>query len=152
MNMRRTVLALALAAGFGSLGSPGASAQGVQLFAVLNGGNEIDSAGYAVAGDPNGFGAASVILTSTSRLCFSILVHGIDTPTLAHIHEQFAGRNGSIVVDLVPPNQGNNGTSAGCVSGINTTLIERIRATPSRFYVNVHTTNFPGGAVRGQLF
>ncbi len=29
--------------------------------------------------------------------------------------------------------------------------IDAILANPSGFYINVHTTDFPGGAIRGQL-
>jgi len=31
-------------------------------------------------------------------------------------------------------------------------LIKQIRDEPKGFYLNIHTAEFPGGAVRGQLF
>ena len=80
------------------------------------------------------------------------MVQLIGSPVAAHIHEGEAGENGPIVVPLTPPAAGNPGTSAGCVSGVDAGLLTRIRATPNRFYVNVHTGAFPAGAVRGQLF
>jgi hypothetical protein len=129
----------------------GASAQGTQHFAVLSGGNEVSTTGDANAGDQDGSGAAAVIVLS-SRICFSILVTRIATPTLAHIHEEEAGQNGPIVVNLNPPATGNPGTSSGCVPVNNAALLTRIRETPNQFYVNVHNTPFPSGALRGQLF
>ena len=43
------------------------------------------------------------------------------------------------------------GLSFGCEHGLSRTLLRRIRGNPEAFYVNVHTTDFPDGAVRGQL-
>ncbi len=43
------------------------------------------------------------------------------------------------------------GMLSGCVSGVDPALIGEIIANPAGYYVNVHTTPFPGGAVRGQL-
>jgi hypothetical protein len=40
--------------------------------------------------------------------------------------------------------------SGGCVSAARD-LIKTIRMNPSNYYVNVHTTDFPDGAIRGQL-
>jgi hypothetical protein len=128
-----------------------AVAQGVQLFAVLNGGNEVGSTGKASAGDPDGSGAASVIVAGPGEICVAIEVTGLDKPNAAHIHEAVAGENGDIVVPLTAPSQGNPGTAAGCTK-VAQKLIGRIVAEPSRFYVNVHTGKFPAGAVRGQLF
>ena len=91
-------------------------------------------------------------LVAADRLCFAILVDHIDPPTLAHIHEGAAGTNGPIVVTWSRQPIGDPGVSAGCVPGIDPALVERIRRTPSEFYVNVHTGPFPAGAVRGQLF
>ena len=40
---------------------------------------------------------------------------------------------------------------AGEDKSIDAALIALINATPSNFYVNLHTTAFPGGIIRGQL-
>lgn len=128
------------------------AALATEHFAVLRGGNEVSPTGQANAGDQDGFGTASVVIVGPSQICFSIIVDQIGTPVAAHIHENVAGQNGPIVVPLTPPTTGNPGTSAGCVPRIGANLIARLRADPSRFYVNVHTAAFPAGAVRGQLF
>ena len=147
MLLRTLTLASALALGYAG----GAAAQGIQHFATLNGGNEVSPAGAAASGDPDGSGAA-VVLVRGNGVCFAILVQNIGPPTMAHIHEAEAGANGQIRVNLVPPATGNPGASSGCVGGIGAGLLTRLRATPNQFYVNVHNAAFPAGAVRGQLF
>ncbi|MPZ55060.1 MAG: CHRD domain-containing protein [Rhizobiales bacterium] len=151
MAMRDRFLALAVLAGV-MCGASAASAQGMHFFAVLNGGNEVTNAGAANAGDPNGYGTAHVMFAGSGRLCFGISVNAVSKPTAAHIHENVAGANGPIVVPLTPPSAGSPGTSSGCVSDIASALLNRIRNTPGNFYVNVHTGQFPAGAIRGQLF
>jgi hypothetical protein len=109
-------------------------------------------------GDQNGFGAATVILRPglNPKLCWSIVVSGIDTPTAAHIHQANAGLNGPIRVALTPPEDGsgnpsgNPGTSSGCTLA-NSTIVAALPNDPSAFYINVHTGAFAGGAPRGQL-
>ena len=152
MTAHRILATLAALAGLSVFGASAASAQGVQLFAVLSGGNEVSPTGQAAAGDLDGSGAASVILVAADQLCFSILVNHLDQPAMAHIHEGRAGTNGPIVVNLAPPTTGDPGPSSGCVPNVDPNLLERIHRTPSKFYVNVHTGAFPAGAVRGQLF
>jgi CHRD domain len=122
-----------------------------QLSTVLLGGNEVSDAGAANAGDPDGSGTATVLIRDTdATLCYAILVTGIDTPTLAHIHEGAAGTNGPILVPLNPPT-GDPGVVSDCITGVDATLLNNIRQNPLGFYVNVHTDAFPSGAVRGQL-
>jgi hypothetical protein len=123
------------------------------FFAVLSGGNEVSAEGVANAGDQNGRGSATVLIDiDRSTICFGISVTSITTPTAAHIHRGGIGKNGNIVVNLTPPSSGGPGSSSGCVRGVSQSLIRSILDNPSNFYVNVHTGDFPGGAVRGQLF
>jgi hypothetical protein len=151
MNIRVTCLAALIAAAAAVAGASPASAQAVQFFAVLAGGNEVSGAGAADAGDPDGSGVAAAQIISSPEICLAVVVVRINAPTLMHIHEETAGENGGIVVHFTPPTAGNPGTSSECVEAP-AAVIARIRSTPSRFYVNVHTGAFPGGAVRGQLF
>ena len=58
--------------------------------------------------------------------------------------------NGPIVVPLSQPTTGDPGASSGCTRA-DADLAQDIQRHPKRYYVNVHTTDFPGGAARGQL-
>lgn len=102
-------------------------------------------------GDPNGRGVAAVIVDpADGRLCFTIGVARIQLPALAaHVHAGRATEAGPVVVTLIPPDA--TGTSAGCVDGVDRALLRAIKRQPRAYYVNVHTTAFPDGAVRGQL-
>ena len=132
-------------------GQPSVQATVPPLFAVLLGGSEVSETGDANAGDPDGYGSATVIIRGTT-LCFGITVDGVDQPILAHIHQAPAGVNGDIVIPLIPPPNGNPGTSSRCIHGLDAALLTDIQSHATGFYVNVHTENFPAGAVRGQLF
>ena len=122
----------------------GSSTGGVTLTATLLGENEVPPA------DPDGSGTAVVTLNSGQGVvCFEISVSNIALPaTGAHIHQGEAGVNGPIVVTLTPPDE--SGTSSGCVEA-DRGLLKDIRKNPAGYYVNVHTTEFPGGAIRDQL-
>ena len=99
--------------------------------------------------DLDGSGFASIRLNpGHGRVCWEISVSNLATPVAAHIHAAPAGVNGPIVVSLGTPT---GGSSSGCTTGIDRALIQDIIKNPSQYYVNVHTTEFPGGAVRGQL-
>lgn len=151
-----TVCAAALL-GLAALAPSPAFAQGVSMFAVLVGGNEVGAGGAANAGDPDGFGTVTIIVHPTpldplnEQLCFGIALRGIDTPTAAHIHVGKAGVNGAVQVALLAPTAGNPGTSSRCVNAPNA-LVSNLTSRPSNYYVNVHTAAFPNGALRGQLF
>jgi hypothetical protein len=104
------------------------------------------------ATDADGSGTAKLRLDAAKkRVCFTIRVKNVDDVVAAHIHA--GGKsvaNGSIVVDLITsPADGPKFT--GCTKNVKKSLIRKILKHPRRYYVNVHTMDNPGGAVRGQL-
>ncbi len=88
----------------------------------LNGRQEVGDA-RGVVGDKNGRGEAYVlgIDGDATTLCYGLTVDKIGTAVAAHIHQGAAGSNGPVV------------------------------ANPADYYVNVHTAQYPNGAIRGQL-
>jgi hypothetical protein len=121
-------------------------------FAVLAGGYEVSPVdGKAGTGDPDGRGSATVMIHGTRTLCYGLTVSGITKPVAAHIHKGGPGMNGPVVIPLVEPGRGNPGAEGRCLRGLNARLLADIQARPHGYYVNVHTEQFPAGAVRGQL-
>ena len=116
----------------------------VPLVARLTGAAEVPPA------DPDGTGTAAITINlgglNPGTICYDVAVAGIGPATAAHIHQGVAGANGPVLVTLNPPT---SGSSSNCVQDfVNAPLIA---ANPAGFYVNIHNTEFPNGAVRGQL-
>jgi len=103
------------------------------------------------SGDADGSGSALITVNLGQReVCYDLSVSNIVLPaTASHIHRAEPGVRGPIVVPLVAP--GSSGESAGCVSEVDRALLEDILTSPESFYVNVHTSDYAAGAVRGQL-
>ncbi|GAA6525454.1 CHRD domain-containing protein [Intrasporangium sp. DVR] len=99
-------------------------------------------------GDPDGSGTAHVwVNIGQSQVCYHLVVADLDPVIGAHIHSAPAGVSGPIVVPLAAPV---SGSSEGCVD-VDRDLAKAILKAPQVFYVNVHTTVYPAGAIRGQL-
>jgi len=83
-----------------------------------------------------------------NQVCWNLSVQKLQgTVTQAHIHRSPAGTAGPIVLALSPPT---GGSSSGCKS-VGPPLARGIVKSPDAYYVNVHTTRFPEGEIRGQL-
>jgi hypothetical protein len=101
------------------------------------------------AGDPDGTGTAVIRIRDDGQVCYRISVQNLALPTTgAHIHRGPAGGTGPIVVPFTAPDA--SGTSSGCTAA-DAALVNEIKSTPANFYANVHTREFPAGAVRAQL-
>lgn len=128
-----------------------AKAPSTFLTARLSGANEVPAPGGHAVGDPQGKGVA-LVRVKGNRVSFSVSFSGIAAPTLGHIHEGKAGVNGAVKVTLfgtaLPATVD---AAAGAVHIDDAALARSIRTNPNGFYVNLHSAEFPGGAVRGQL-
>jgi CHRD domain len=132
------LLAMMLVAG------PALASHKAFLFTRMTGAKEIPPA------DEDGNGAAGIkINLDTSTVCWALRVEDITLPaTAAHIHEGTKDETGDIVVTLSPPDA--TGHSRGCTTA-DSALLADIAENPGAYYVNVHNSDFPGGAIRGQL-
>jgi hypothetical protein len=124
---------------------------GTELTAAMTGLTEVP------VGDPDGTGSASIRLIRNAGIaCFTLTVSNIQLPaTASHIHKAPVGQAGNVVIPLTPAPD-SSGSSKGCVSvltagKVDRALVNAILDTPSDYYVNVHTSDHPAGAVRGQL-
>ena len=158
MKQRRLFAALLFAAlaalalaGPASAAKIGGADQGGRPFStVLTGEAEVTNEGVPNQGDLDGTGSATITVNpGQGEVCYELSVEDITLPAIgAHIHEGVAGENGPIVVELVPPDA--NGVSSGCTQ-VSRELALEIIQDPENYYVNVHTSDFPAGALRGQL-
>jgi len=96
------------------------------------------------AGDPDGFGIAHLEIDSVAlTINWNIVVNNILLPpTGAHIHQGVAGTNGPVRVDFSSMLSG---------SGLFDADLAGVLADPSGWYVNIHNSAHPGGAIRGQI-
>jgi len=121
------------------------------LTARLSGRQEVPVAGGPAVGDPDG-SATAVLRVQGNRVTFALSWRGIGTPTLGHIHQGAAGVNGAVKVLFFGTPMPDTATAAtGAVTVDDPAIADAIRANPRGFYVNLHSAQFPGGAVRGQL-
>jgi hypothetical protein len=122
-----------------------ASAAETTLTATLAGVMEGDN-----PGDPDGTGTASIVIDpAAGTACWDLSATGIEPVTQSHIHVGAAGVSGDVVVPLDV--DGFTGTSEGCTSDVDDAVLQAVLDNPAGHYVNLHTADFPPGAIRGQL-
>jgi hypothetical protein len=103
----------------------------------------------AADGDPDGTGTASIIIDpDTGEVCWDLTVENIADATASHIHVGAEGQSGDVVVPLDA--DGFSGSSSDCADASDADLAA-IVADPAGYYVNIHTEDYPAGAIRGQL-
>jgi hypothetical protein len=124
----------------------------VYFGAALNGRNEVRGApGSPAVGDPDGK-AVELLRIQGNQVSFALKWQGISAPTAGHIHLGATGTNGAVEIPFfgsaVP---GNLTAAVGKVTVGDVALLNSIKSNPAGFYANIHTAEFPGGAVRGQL-
>jgi hypothetical protein len=116
------------------------AASSYSLAASLDGSQEVPPTGSP------GTGAADLTANGAgTALHIDLTVSGLSsTITASHIHQGAAGSNGPVMIGL---------------GSFTTRLVQDVALTPDQLsgmllgqtYVNVHTTTFPGGEIRGQI-
>ena len=120
-----------------------AAAADMHAKATLTGAAEVPG-----PGDPDGGGMVQVTLDpDKNEVCYDLTVTKIDEATAAHIHEGAVGKDGPVKVGLDTPK---DGSAKGCKSA-DAAVVKDMMANPANYYVNIHSKDFPKGAVRGQL-
>lgn len=118
---------------------------GAPRITTLTGATEVSIDGQLNAGDPDGIGAAAIwINPGQGQLCWETSYTNITEPFIAHIHQAVAGAVGVAIVTLDP-------ITSGCTTAVHETLLKELIQNPHSYYINIHTPDFPGGALRGQL-
>jgi hypothetical protein len=101
-------------------------------------------------GDDDGTGSAEFTLKpQKGKVCFVIEFQDIDDPTAGHIHKGLKGDDGPIKVTLFD-GEAQSSPIDDCVKA-EEKQINKIGKNPERYYVNLHNSAFPDGAIRGQL-
>ena len=130
----------AAAPGAVATGGDAAVADPTYLAATLDGKSETPAA------DPDGAGAFKArLFVHDGKLCYTLTSANLSTLTMAHIHVGAVGVAGDPVFTLIP-----NVPTETCLK-IDTALATKIATQPDAYYVNIHTNDYPNGAIRGQL-
>jgi hypothetical protein len=136
------IAGIAVASGVVVASSAPARADRVRFTAAMTAEEEVPEPGPA-----GGRGTAEVIVDEAEeQLCYVLAYEGIGEPTAAHVHRGGPGTAGPVVVDFAFDENGNE----ACIEADRPAL-RSILDDPAGHYVNVHTADHPGGAIRGQL-
>ncbi|PAZ17564.1 hypothetical protein CLM62_02270 [Streptomyces sp. SA15] len=134
--------------GFAATTIPASAAEdtGTILAAGLRGANEVS------AGDRDG-AALQFVKVDGDKVSVAVQWRGTDKPTALHIHQGAKGTNGDVKIDFTKllGGKGKGRSVTGTVEVKDAALLDALKTDPNSFYANLHTAEFPGGAVRGQL-
>ena len=155
MRLRQPFVALlaALALLLALAAAPASASDARIYFLHLTGAKEATAtcAPPTVCGDPDASGVAVLlVIPSRDTVCFATAWRDIDgTVVAAHIHPAPVGVPGPVAVPLFSGSFAGTGHTAGCVPANG--FADDIVANPEGFYMNIHSTVFPPGAIRDQL-
>lgn len=107
--------------------------------ATLNGTNSVPSNSSTATG------SATLTYNMTTKIFTIVVTHSIASPTNGHIHKAAAGETGPPAFAFTSFTSPINLTSEALDAA------EEADLNAGLYYVNIHTTEFPGGEIRGQL-
>ncbi|MGK5731602.1 CHRD domain-containing protein [Streptomyces sp. URMC 124] len=143
-------IAFAVVPGDGGDGDGSGRQDAVSFAAGLTGANEVPAADGKATGDRDGQ-ALAFLRVRGDEVAYAFSFRGIATPTAAHLHQGGRGENGDVRIPFFARKLPDGRSSAtGTVKVTDRKVLEALKTRPDGFYFNLHTGEFPGGAVRGQ--
>jgi hypothetical protein len=146
--MRRSAAFLAWAAALSLLVAAPAAALTVTYSLNMTGIQEVPG-----PGDSDGLATGTLTINdATGDISWSFTFSNILAPSDMHIHGPggSAGSSANVFVNLGTATTGGLGTLINSTT-TSATNAQAITGNPTDFYVNIHNSGFPNGAVRGQL-
>ena len=127
----------------------GASTSAATYSVALTGNAKVGKVRAAgLGGDLDGTGLVELTVDpGSNQICYDFTLSDLATPLMAHIHKAPESSDGPSVVTLFT---GPGADLDGCVPWTEKWLT-KIVSRPKDFYVNLATTEYPDGAIRGQL-
>jgi len=101
-----------------------------------------------------GTGSASLSLDDVANtLWLDMTYSGLLAPTTnAHIHCcALPGQNAGVIIPFIPAGFVTGATSGAFQATFNLTPVQVAQVKSFRSYINVHTTQYPAGEIRGQI-
>ena len=85
------------------------------------------------------------------QFCYTLDVAGLTVAAAAaHVHSAPRGEAGPVRIPLIVPNETSFHVEE-CTTVSDPAILAGVQENPRGWYVNVHTSTYPGGEVRGQL-
>jgi hypothetical protein len=138
MNIKPIAATLLAASSLAFAATPALADSNVILFASL------DGPSVPNGGDPAASGTFTASVgDGASRICYRLETQSLDNQTIAHIHEGASGEPGRPLINLQ--------IGANSCTSVSGSTMSAILNDPAAFYVDVLSSDFPEGAVRGQL-
>ncbi|MFN5946548.1 MAG: CHRD domain-containing protein [Phycisphaerae bacterium] len=138
-----------------------AQAQFITFTATLSGAQEVPAVNTPALGT-----ATLVLNTTTNQFTIDLQFTGLSAPvTVAHIHRAAAGVNGPVIIgldgmplsngrpswNLIAPGVTSFNSGGPLTAPFNFPAAEVANLIAGNTYFNVHSSNFPGGEIRGQI-
>lgn len=100
-----------------------------------------------------GYGVIHIAITSANVLDVVLRVFnpGCETIVAGHIHRAPIGEAGPVVIPLFSGSITPKRETLRAHAQLHRELAQQLRNSPESFYVNYHSTQFPGGFIRAQL-
>lgn len=142
--MHRVTRAVIATAAISVLALGGTTAASAAPAIPLTTGQEVEE----IVSDAHGFFTYTLVGT---EFCYTLDVDNLTTNAVAaHVHRNPRNVNGGVVIPLATMSATSFEIGETCVT-ISAMLAAGIAENPRGYYVNVHTTRYPGGEIRGQL-